>query len=46
LYSFQVTHWFKSNADLYFERDHLGSTLTENEELLQEYKKFEEKAKV
>ncbi|XP_029567482.1 coiled-coil domain-containing protein 141 [Salmo trutta] len=41
----EVTHWFKSNADLYFERDHLGSTLTENEELLQEYKKFEEKAK-
>ncbi|CAB1328715.1 unnamed protein product [Coregonus sp. 'balchen'] len=41
----EVTHWFKSNADLHFERDHLGSTLTENEELLQEYKKFEEKAK-
>uniref|UniRef100_A0A8C7SFJ8 Coiled-coil domain containing 141 n=1 Tax=Oncorhynchus mykiss TaxID=8022 RepID=A0A8C7SFJ8_ONCMY len=41
----EVTHWFKSNADLYFQRDHLGSTLTENEELLREYKKFEEKAK-
>nr|XP_046223730.1 coiled-coil domain-containing protein 141-like isoform X4 [Oncorhynchus gorbuscha] len=41
----EVTHWFKNNADLYFEKDHLGSGLTENEELLQEYKEFEEKAK-
>uniref|UniRef100_A0A6Q2XU33 Ig-like domain-containing protein n=1 Tax=Esox lucius TaxID=8010 RepID=A0A6Q2XU33_ESOLU len=28
------------------EKDHLGSTLTENEQLLKEYKEFEEKAKV
>uniref|UniRef100_A0A8C7MZ50 Coiled-coil domain-containing protein 141 n=1 Tax=Oncorhynchus kisutch TaxID=8019 RepID=A0A8C7MZ50_ONCKI len=41
----EVTHWFKNKADLYFEKDHLGSALTENEELLQEYKEFEEKAK-
>ncbi|XP_041724790.2 coiled-coil domain-containing protein 141 isoform X2 [Coregonus clupeaformis] len=41
----EVTHWFKNKADLYFEKDNLGSTLTENKELLQEYKEFEEKAK-
>ncbi|XP_029558360.1 coiled-coil domain-containing protein 141 isoform X5 [Salmo trutta] len=41
----EVTHWFKNKADLYFEKDNLGSALTENEELLQEYKEFEEKAK-
>ncbi|XP_010878421.2 coiled-coil domain-containing protein 141 isoform X2 [Esox lucius] len=41
----EVTHWFKNNADMYFKKDHLGSTLTENEQLLKEYKEFEEKAK-
>ncbi|XP_062390129.1 coiled-coil domain-containing protein 141-like [Sardina pilchardus] len=41
----EVTHWFKENADLYLENDQLGSSLSESEDLLQEYRKFEQKAK-
>nr|XP_015214533.1 PREDICTED: coiled-coil domain-containing protein 141 isoform X1 [Lepisosteus oculatus] len=41
----EVTQWFKENAEEYLERDQLGSTLSENEDLLQEYREFELKAK-
>ncbi|XP_048095477.1 coiled-coil domain-containing protein 141 isoform X1 [Alosa alosa] len=41
----EVTHWFKENADLYLENDQLGSSLSDSEDLLQEYKEFEQKAK-
>ncbi|KAL0963717.1 hypothetical protein UPYG_G00309930 [Umbra pygmaea] len=41
----EVNHWFKNKADLYFEKDNLGSTLTENQLLLKEYSEFEEEAK-
>ncbi|MBN3308414.1 CC141 protein, partial [Amia calva] len=40
----EVTRWFKENAEKYFEKYQLGSTLSENEELLQEHKEFELKA--
>ncbi|KAJ8416938.1 hypothetical protein AAFF_G00328160 [Aldrovandia affinis] len=41
----EATSWFKKNAELFLEKDQLGSSLSENEELLQEYKEFELKAK-
>ncbi|XP_012689485.2 coiled-coil domain-containing protein 141 isoform X2 [Clupea harengus] len=41
----EITHWFKENADLYLENDQLGSSLSESDELLQEYNEFEQKAK-
>ncbi|XP_047670586.1 coiled-coil domain-containing protein 141 isoform X2 [Tachysurus fulvidraco] len=41
----EVTRWFKENADPFLERNQLGSSLSESEELLQEYKEFELKAK-
>ncbi|KAI4887776.1 hypothetical protein NFI96_017517 [Prochilodus magdalenae] len=41
----EVTRWFKENADLFLENNRLGSSLSESEELLQEYKEFELKAK-
>ncbi|XP_063069315.1 coiled-coil domain-containing protein 141 isoform X2 [Engraulis encrasicolus] len=41
----EVTHWFKTSADLHLANDRLGSSLTECEELLQEHKEFEQRAK-
>ncbi|XP_053090051.1 coiled-coil domain-containing protein 141 isoform X4 [Pangasianodon hypophthalmus] len=41
----EVTRWFKENADPFLERNQLGSSLSESEELLQEHKEFELKAK-
>ncbi|KAG7464078.1 hypothetical protein MATL_G00183460 [Megalops atlanticus] len=41
----EATNWFKDKAEAFLEKDQLGSTLSENEELLQEYKAFELKAK-
>ncbi|XP_035264086.1 coiled-coil domain-containing protein 141 isoform X1 [Anguilla anguilla] len=41
----EATNWYKNNAEVFLEKDQLGSTLSENEELLQEYKNFELKAK-
>ncbi|KAF4086617.1 hypothetical protein AMELA_G00085580 [Ameiurus melas] len=41
----EVTRWFKENADLFLERNRMGSSLSESEELLQEHKEFEVKAK-
>ncbi|KAM9486119.1 coiled-coil domain-containing protein 141 isoform 2-T2 [Clarias gariepinus] len=41
----EVRRWFKENADLFLERNQLGSSLSESEELLREYKEFELKAK-
>ncbi|RXN00523.1 Titin [Acipenser ruthenus] len=41
----EVTNWLKEHAEVYLERDQLGSSLSENEELLQEYQEFEIKAK-
>ncbi|XP_060784928.1 coiled-coil domain-containing protein 141 isoform X3 [Neoarius graeffei] len=41
----EVTCWFKENADPFLEMNHLGSSLSESEELLQEHKEFECKAK-
>lgn len=42
----QVARWFKENADPFLERNQLGSSLSDSEGLLQEYKEFELKAKV
>ncbi|XP_061464306.1 coiled-coil domain-containing protein 141 isoform X2 [Rhineura floridana] len=41
----QVTTWYKKNIKDYFHKRYLGSTLTENEELLQEHKEMENKVK-
>ncbi|XP_017325747.1 coiled-coil domain-containing protein 141 isoform X3 [Ictalurus punctatus] len=41
----EVTRWFKENADPFLERNQMGSSLSESEELLQEHKEFELKAK-
>ncbi|XP_052004102.1 LOW QUALITY PROTEIN: coiled-coil domain-containing protein 141-like [Xyrauchen texanus] len=41
----EVTQWFKENTGLFLESNQLGSSLLENEDLLQEYKEFELKAK-
>ncbi|MGH0128838.1 UNVERIFIED_CONTAM: hypothetical protein FKN15_052895 [Acipenser sinensis] len=41
----EVTNWLKDHAEVYLERDQLGSSLSENEELLQEYQEFEIKVK-
>ncbi|KAF5903363.1 titin-like isoform X4, partial [Clarias magur] len=41
----EVRRWFKENADPFLERKQLGSSLSESEELLREYKEFELKAK-
>ncbi|KAK1166190.1 coiled-coil domain-containing protein 141-like [Acipenser oxyrinchus oxyrinchus] len=41
----EVTNWLKEHAEVYLERDQLGLSLSENEELLQEYQEFELKAK-
>ncbi|XP_028847687.1 coiled-coil domain-containing protein 141 isoform X2 [Denticeps clupeoides] len=38
--------WFKENAHLYLKKDQLGSSLSDSETLLQEFKEFELKAKV
>ncbi|KPP58392.1 hypothetical protein Z043_123787, partial [Scleropages formosus] len=40
-----VLQWFKDNAEVYFQKDQLGSTLTENEELLEACKDFALKAR-
>lgn len=45
-FAMQVTSWFMENADPFLEKNQLGSTLSESEELLQEHKEFELKAKV
>uniref|UniRef100_A0A8C1MUU0 Coiled-coil domain containing 141 n=1 Tax=Cyprinus carpio TaxID=7962 RepID=A0A8C1MUU0_CYPCA len=42
----EVTQWSKEKATLFLENSQLGSSLSENEELLREYKEFEQKAKV
>ncbi|XP_072541513.1 coiled-coil domain-containing protein 141 [Salminus brasiliensis] len=41
----EVSRWFTENTDLYLEKNQLGSSLSESEELLKEYKEFELKAK-
>ncbi|XP_042620123.1 coiled-coil domain-containing protein 141 isoform X2 [Cyprinus carpio] len=41
----EVTQWFKEKATLFLENSQLGSSLSENEELLREYKEYEQKAK-
>ncbi|XP_016355623.1 coiled-coil domain-containing protein 141-like [Sinocyclocheilus anshuiensis] len=41
----EVTQWFKEKATLFLENSHLGSSLSENEDLLREYKEFEQKSK-
>ncbi|XP_069472201.1 coiled-coil domain-containing protein 141 [Ambystoma mexicanum] len=41
----KVTSWFKKGIDDYLQKGLLGSTLTENEELLREYKDYVLKAK-
>ncbi|XP_016375665.1 coiled-coil domain-containing protein 141-like [Sinocyclocheilus rhinocerous] len=41
----EVTQWFKEKATLFLEISQLGSSLSENEDLLREYKEFEQKAK-
>ncbi|KAJ8352190.1 hypothetical protein SKAU_G00236660 [Synaphobranchus kaupii] len=41
----EATNWYRNNAEVFLEKVQLGSTLSENEELLQEYKDFELKAK-
>ncbi|XP_029112521.1 coiled-coil domain-containing protein 141 [Scleropages formosus] len=41
----EVLQWFKDNAEVYFQKDQLGSTLTENEELLEACKDFALKAR-
>ncbi len=42
----QVTQWFEEKATLFLENSHLGSSLSENEGLLREYKEYEQKSKV
>uniref|UniRef100_A0A8C1S579 Coiled-coil domain containing 141 n=1 Tax=Cyprinus carpio TaxID=7962 RepID=A0A8C1S579_CYPCA len=42
----EVTQWFKEKATLFLENSQLGSSLSENEELLREYKEYEQKAKM
>ncbi|KAF7245041.1 hypothetical protein EYD10_08773 [Varanus komodoensis] len=42
----QVTSWYKKNIKDYFHKHNFGSTLKENEELLQEHKEIENKVKV
>ncbi|KAI1898253.1 hypothetical protein AGOR_G00070430 [Albula goreensis] len=37
----EATSWFKNKAEVFLEKSHLGSTLSENEEFFQEYKDFE-----
>ncbi|XP_050974245.1 LOW QUALITY PROTEIN: coiled-coil domain-containing protein 141 [Labeo rohita] len=41
----EVTQWFKEKATLFLENSQLGASLSENEDLLHEYKEFEQKAK-
>uniref|UniRef100_A0A8D2JE87 Ig-like domain-containing protein n=1 Tax=Varanus komodoensis TaxID=61221 RepID=A0A8D2JE87_VARKO len=41
----QVTSWYKKNIKDYFHKHNFGSTLKENEELLQEHKEIENKVK-
>ncbi|XP_062312732.1 coiled-coil domain-containing protein 141 isoform X2 [Osmerus eperlanus] len=41
----EVTEWFRSQAEVYLERDALGSSLSESQGLLQDYRDFEAKAK-
>ncbi|XP_026074738.1 coiled-coil domain-containing protein 141-like [Carassius auratus] len=41
----EVTQWFKEKATLFLGTSQLGSSLSENEDLLREYKEFEQKAK-
>ncbi|XP_061091773.1 coiled-coil domain-containing protein 141 [Conger conger] len=41
----EAANWYKNYAEMFLDKDQLGSTLSENEELLQEYKDFELKAK-
>ncbi|KAI7808690.1 coiled-coil domain-containing protein 141 [Triplophysa rosa] len=41
----EVTRWFKENRTLFLENNQLGSSLSENEDLLQEHKKMERKTK-
>ncbi|XP_033023144.1 coiled-coil domain-containing protein 141 isoform X3 [Lacerta agilis] len=42
----QITSWYKKNIKDYFHKQKLGSSLKENEELLQEHKEMENKVKV
>uniref|UniRef100_A0A9J8C8Z7 Coiled-coil domain containing 141 n=1 Tax=Cyprinus carpio carpio TaxID=630221 RepID=A0A9J8C8Z7_CYPCA len=41
----EVTQWFKEKATLFLENSQLGSSLSENEDLLREYIEFEQKSK-
>ncbi|XP_056121665.1 coiled-coil domain-containing protein 141 isoform X1 [Rhinichthys klamathensis goyatoka] len=41
----EVTQWFKEKTTLLLEKSQLGSSLSENEDLLHECKEFEQKAK-
>uniref|UniRef100_A0A4W4EF49 Uncharacterized protein n=1 Tax=Electrophorus electricus TaxID=8005 RepID=A0A4W4EF49_ELEEL len=41
----QVMHWFQENADMFLETNQLGSSLSENQELLREHKEAELKVK-
>ncbi|XP_035392326.1 coiled-coil domain-containing protein 141 isoform X1 [Electrophorus electricus] len=41
----EVMHWFQENADMFLETNQLGSSLSENQELLREHKEAELKVK-
>nr|XP_055071320.1 coiled-coil domain-containing protein 141 isoform X1 [Misgurnus anguillicaudatus] len=41
----EVTRWFNEKMALFLENNQLGSSLSENEDLFQEYKEFEQKVK-
>ncbi|KAM6946040.1 coiled-coil domain-containing protein 141 [Aplochiton taeniatus] len=41
----QVKHWFTTCAEIYLEKDQLGFSLTENQDLLNQHKEFTAKAK-
>ncbi|XP_043104600.1 coiled-coil domain-containing protein 141 isoform X2 [Puntigrus tetrazona] len=41
----EVIQWFKEKATLFLANSQLGSSLSENEDLLREYKEFEQKSK-
>ncbi|XP_030643095.1 coiled-coil domain-containing protein 141 [Chanos chanos] len=41
----EVTHWLKEHADSLLENSKMGSSLSENEELLKEHREFELKSK-
>lgn len=42
----KVIQWFQHHGETYLQNEQLGSSLTENEQLLQEHQELERKAKV